>query len=136
MSERVDILVALNSETIDIHRGEVDPAGLIVFDRTKTKVDETGGGHFLDVPLERLATETGGDRLMSNSVAIGAVFGLIDYRLRTAISRPARGVWPTWRKDRGGQPGGSARRLRPRQAALHRRWIAPHSADESQAEGS
>jgi 2-oxoglutarate/2-oxoacid ferredoxin oxidoreductase subunit alpha len=81
VSEKVDILVALNSETIDIHRGEVDPAGFVVFDRTKTKVSETSGDHFLDVPLERLATETGGDRLMSNSVAVGAVFGLIDYDL-------------------------------------------------------
>lgn len=79
VSDRVDILIALNSETTDIHRGEVDPAGFIVCDREKTKVNETEDGRLLDIPLERLAIEKGGDRQTSNSVATGATVGLMHY---------------------------------------------------------
>ncbi|GAI46708.1 unnamed protein product, partial [marine sediment metagenome] len=36
--------------------------------------------HLLSVPLERLAREEGGNKLFSNSVAVGAALGVLDYR--------------------------------------------------------
>jgi 2-oxoglutarate ferredoxin oxidoreductase subunit alpha len=78
-SEKIDILIALNAETIDLHKGEMDPAGLVICDRGKLKTSDKNGDNFLDIPLERLAVEKGGDRLMSNTVTIGAVVGLINY---------------------------------------------------------
>jgi len=78
-SEKIDILIALNAETIDLHKGEMDPAGLVICDRGKLKTSDKNGDNLLDIPLERLAVEKGGDRLMSNTVTIGAVVGLINY---------------------------------------------------------
>jgi len=78
-SEKIDILIALNAETIDLHKGEMDAAGLVICDRGKLKTGDKNGDNFLDIPLERLAVEKGGDRLMSNIVTIGAVVGLINY---------------------------------------------------------
>ena len=37
----VDILIALNAETIDIHRKDLDPAGVIICDRERLKIGET-----------------------------------------------------------------------------------------------
>ncbi len=79
VSDKADILMAMNAETIDIHKGEMDAAGLVICDRGKLKIGEKNGDNLLDIPLERLAVEKGGDRLMSNTVTIGAVAGLINY---------------------------------------------------------
>lgn len=79
MSEKIHILIALNAETIDFHREEMDSMGLVLCDRSKFKTGEKNGDNLLDIPLERLAVDKGGDRLMSNTVTVGAVVGLINY---------------------------------------------------------
>ena len=70
ISEAVDILVALNKETIDLHRQEIRDGGVIIYDGEKIKGLE--GKNLLNVPADRLAKETAGDNLMSNTVALGA----------------------------------------------------------------
>ena len=47
--------------------------GVIIFDGEKIK--DVGGDSLFSVPLERLA----GDKLMSNTVALGAALGLVEY---------------------------------------------------------
>jgi 2-oxoglutarate ferredoxin oxidoreductase subunit alpha len=69
--EPVDILIALNKESIDLHQKEV--SGVIIYDGEKIK--DAGGDSLFSVPLESLA----GDKLMSNTVALGAALGLAKY---------------------------------------------------------
>ena len=78
LSEKLDILVALNKETIDLHRNELKSNGVIIFDQEQTKVEARGENYF-NVPLAKLAEETVKNKLMTNTVAVGAVVGLAGY---------------------------------------------------------
>jgi len=76
--EQVDLLIALNRESVDLHRGELSDGGIGVFDGGE---QEENRKDLVNVPLERLAEESAGDELMTNTVALGAALGLIDYGL-------------------------------------------------------
>jgi 2-oxoglutarate ferredoxin oxidoreductase subunit alpha len=78
--EKLDLLVALNRETVDLHRGEVTDGGVIIHDGEQTGIRRRGGSYF-SVPLEKIAVETGGNRVMTNTVAAGAVLGLTGFGL-------------------------------------------------------
>jgi len=89
VSDKTDILIALDTETIDIHKKDMDSAGLTICDRERLKIGSSNHDNILDIPMERLAVEKGGDRVMSNTVAIGALVGLIecDFDLLAAVLR-------------------------------------------------
>lgn len=72
----VDIIVALDRESIRLHEQELSSRGLIIYDAgaLKEKHDKPA---FLDIPFERLAVEHGGNRIMANTVATGAVLGML-----------------------------------------------------------
>jgi len=74
----VDILVAMNQESIDIHKNEMASIGVIVFDEGKAKAE---GFNTIGVPLDKLAEEKAGGKIMANTVALGAAFGLVRYDL-------------------------------------------------------
>jgi 2-oxoglutarate ferredoxin oxidoreductase subunit alpha len=76
--ESVDMLLALNQESIKLHRGKVGGGGVVVFDEEKVEDVQNGSGLF-GLPLARLAEEKAGNRLMANSVALGAAMGLVGY---------------------------------------------------------
>jgi 2-oxoglutarate/2-oxoacid ferredoxin oxidoreductase subunit alpha len=78
LSEELDILVALNKQTIDIHRPELNKNGLIIADTKIINIDSNEKDIF-DVPFEKLAMESSSNKLMSNSVALGAIAGLLNY---------------------------------------------------------
>lgn len=78
IAEQVDMLIALNKESIDLHRQELAPDGIIVFDGEKIK-DIAGDKNLFSVPLDKLAEESAGHRIMANAVAFGAVLGLVRY---------------------------------------------------------
>ena len=71
--ERLDILLALNEESITLHREEVIPGGVVVYD--SEKATESGGPDMVGMPIEKLA----GDKIMANTVALGAALGLMKY---------------------------------------------------------
>lgn len=79
-SESVDILIALDKSTIEIHKGEVTKDGVIIYDGEQIKAD-LSGDNFLNVPLQRIAEEKGGNKLFLNTVAVGAALGILDYDL-------------------------------------------------------
>ena len=80
ISESIDVLIALNAETMELHRGEVSGSGIIIHDGEQFTAAE-GEGELLSVPLRRLAVETGGAAVMANSVALGAGLGVVGYDL-------------------------------------------------------
>jgi 2-oxoglutarate ferredoxin oxidoreductase subunit alpha len=86
--EKVDILVALDKESIQYHEQELSEKGQIVYDSEalKQKHDKP---RFFDVPFTKLAVEKGGNKIMANTVAIGAVLGMLgmDLEAFTVIIR-------------------------------------------------
>ena len=78
LSENLDILIALNRETIDLHKDELKPGGVIIHDREQTKFEDDCTA-CLDVPLNRLAIEAAQNKIMTNTVAVGAAIGLTGY---------------------------------------------------------
>jgi 2-oxoglutarate ferredoxin oxidoreductase subunit alpha len=88
LSEELDILVALNKETIDLHSNELKSNGTVIFDQEQTKV-ELHGDNYLNVPLGRLAEDKVKNKLMTNTVAMGVAIGLsaYDFSLLAAVLR-------------------------------------------------
>lgn len=78
ISGNLDILIALNQETIDLHCGELNEGGVVIFDGEQIKTEDNDDVYFA-VPLARLADETTKNKLMTNTVAVGAVLGIVDY---------------------------------------------------------
>jgi 2-oxoglutarate/2-oxoacid ferredoxin oxidoreductase subunit alpha len=70
--EKVDLLVALNPETVALHKRELSAAGLAVVDRGF----ETTGDNCLQVPYAEL-----GEQQFSNVVALGVVSFLLGLQL-------------------------------------------------------
>lgn len=82
---KVQILVALNRETLDMHLAEVSSHGVIIFDTSdhtfaqfKPSSVKRRDVQLLGLPLETLAKSGGGQVLMRNTVALGASCALLD----------------------------------------------------------
>jgi 2-oxoglutarate ferredoxin oxidoreductase subunit alpha len=78
ISPELDLLVALNKETVDLHRRELGPGGVIIYDGGSTGI-EAAGKQYFDVPLLKLAESSAGNKIMANTVAAGAALGLVNY---------------------------------------------------------
>lgn len=79
IAEPVDVLIALNQESIDLHHEELSQRGVIVSDSDRAIISEKIKG--LSVPLSRLAEEKAGNKLMANTVALGAALGLVRFEI-------------------------------------------------------
>lgn len=80
--DAVDILVAMTEETVERHLDRMAKGGAIIHDeKWKVEIDRLNERGILDVPvpLEQIAEETGGDKLFTNSAAVGATAGLLRY---------------------------------------------------------
>ncbi|HLC86056.1 MAG TPA: 2-oxoacid:acceptor oxidoreductase subunit alpha [Candidatus Nanoarchaeia archaeon] len=76
-TDNYDILVALNKETIDLHKNEVTENGGIIYDNEETKLDDlVNGVRLFGVPLMKISREIAGERLLRNTVALGASVAL------------------------------------------------------------
>jgi len=72
----IDIIVALDKATIPVHREELSADGVIAYDGATLKETYDGPG-FLNIPFVDLALKHGGNRIMANVVATGAVIGML-----------------------------------------------------------
>jgi 2-oxoglutarate ferredoxin oxidoreductase subunit alpha len=72
----VDILVALDLTTIEIHQDSLAPGGLILHDPALTAKPFIGK-EFLPVPFAGIVERLGFDPIMANAAAVGAVLGLL-----------------------------------------------------------
>jgi len=79
LSESVDVLIAIDQNTIDRHHDEVKSDGVVIFDPDKVRIEDKKLKAF-GVPLEKLAQETASNKLMANSVAIGAAVAVGGYK--------------------------------------------------------
>jgi 2-oxoglutarate ferredoxin oxidoreductase subunit alpha len=81
ITEDVDILIALNMDSIELHQPDMVTQGIIIFDGEKIKGVSGDNGSLLSMPLEKMAEEKAGDKLMINTVALGAALSLVNYDL-------------------------------------------------------
>ncbi len=80
-TENIDILIALNQESIKKHLDEVNKKGIIIYDNENSKLD---GKDNIGIPLTTLAKESG-HILMRNVITVGAVLALTNSDLSIAI---------------------------------------------------
>jgi 2-oxoglutarate ferredoxin oxidoreductase subunit alpha len=78
--DRLDIIVALDNESIERYGDAVTDAGFFAYDSKSLKrtVDNL---RCIDIPFADLAKEHGGSTIMSNTVAVGAVLGMLGMQL-------------------------------------------------------
>ncbi len=72
----VDIVIALDRPSIANNIDRLTPGGIVVYDSSILK-EKHEGSRFLDIPFIDLATKGGGSRIMANTVATGAVLGML-----------------------------------------------------------
>ena len=104
--EKIDILVALDKESIEQHEKELSAIGQIIYDSTDLKIPKqvrnnlppnselsprrvaSGDStpNYLDIPFIKLAVESGGSKIMANTVATGAVLGMLGMDLDILIA--------------------------------------------------
>jgi 2-oxoglutarate/2-oxoacid ferredoxin oxidoreductase subunit alpha len=91
----VDILVALNRQTIDNHKDELAPNAAVIYDPDVVKIQEgeLSSQLLMPVPFVELTKQVGADRLMVNTVAVGASLGIFNnnYDVLQAILQDAFG---------------------------------------------
>ncbi|MDY0386736.1 MAG: 2-oxoacid:acceptor oxidoreductase subunit alpha [Methanolobus sp.] len=75
MTETVDILLALDAESITQHMSELKD-GVVIVDSDVIDVKENADAIF-HVPLLKIAKDVSGDKIYSNSVSMGAVIALL-----------------------------------------------------------
>lgn len=74
--DNIDIIVAFNKESVEQHEKELSEYGQIIYDSASLK-QKYEKPYFLDIPLASLAGEHGGSKIMANTVAVGAVLGML-----------------------------------------------------------
>ncbi len=80
MTNQVDLLIALDAESVSLHRHELVEGGLVIVDGDTVDL-EIDDKHIVDLPMKKLAVETGGKPLFSNTVALGFIAGLLELGL-------------------------------------------------------
>jgi 2-oxoglutarate/2-oxoacid ferredoxin oxidoreductase subunit alpha len=78
ISESLDILIALNRESLSMHCSELNKNGIAVSDEFRDP-DLSRQYNIIPIPLEDIAAEKAGNKLTSNSVAMGAAMGLAGF---------------------------------------------------------
>ena len=75
-SQRPDIAVTLDKNSIAIHKTQLSNRGIMVLDKQKFGISDEDPA-FFDAPLYNLANQIGGNELFVNSVSCGVVAGMI-----------------------------------------------------------
>ncbi len=82
LEKSVDLLVALNQETVERHKDDLTPGAAVLYDEEVVKLspEEFSPKEIKLYPLAlaKLAREAGGEKLMRNTVALGASLAIID----------------------------------------------------------
>ncbi|MBI3583711.1 MAG: 2-oxoacid:acceptor oxidoreductase subunit alpha [Nitrospinae bacterium] len=76
IKEDCNILVALDTNSVDVHRNEVPKGGAIIYDPHSTMVDSPDN-RFIPIPMNNLAKEFGSS-VLSNTISAGSILALLD----------------------------------------------------------
>ncbi len=115
-----DILVALDDDTVPLHIDELTEGAAIIYDPTDFDIADVEGVPdglcIIPVPLTDIIYEVGGQKIMRNIVALGAVLGHMGFPLSFLDASDRRAVLPQGARDRRGQQGVRQGRLRSRRS--------------------
>ncbi|MEM7813586.1 MAG: 2-oxoacid:acceptor oxidoreductase subunit alpha [Candidatus Aenigmatarchaeota archaeon] len=75
-ARNADVLVALNKETVELHAGELNKGASIVFD--PAACGEITAAKLCPVPFSRILSDLGAERIVANSIALGASAALLE----------------------------------------------------------
>jgi 2-oxoglutarate ferredoxin oxidoreductase subunit alpha len=82
-ADTIDLLLALNKETIHLHKHELVAGAGIIYDGDQITVTDEELGRddikLYPVPLRKIVKELEGPQIMENTVALGAAIALLDY---------------------------------------------------------
>jgi 2-oxoglutarate ferredoxin oxidoreductase subunit alpha len=82
-ADTIDLLIALNKETIHLHKHELVSGAGIIYDGDQITVTDEELGRddikLYPVPLRKIVKELEGPQIMENTVALGAAIALLDY---------------------------------------------------------
>ncbi|MHB8606284.1 MAG: 2-oxoacid:acceptor oxidoreductase subunit alpha [Thermoplasmatota archaeon] len=81
-----DILIALNTQTVDAHLPHLRPGGALIYDPAKVKVDPKSlpeGVKDCPMPLLKIAAEFSKNPILANAVALGATMQFIGASMDT-----------------------------------------------------
>jgi len=84
VSEKIDILVAFNLETIALHRHEVVPTGIIIYD--EELIQNLQDNNLLSIPADRLAQEATGGKQATNTVLLAAALAICGYEFKSFVN--------------------------------------------------
>ncbi len=82
-TDDLNLLLALNREAFESHSPLVDPGGGVVYDqemRVEAEQLTDRGIQAFSAPINEIAEEVGGNRLMANTAAVGVATGITDYQ--------------------------------------------------------
>lgn len=83
--KKVDLLVALTKETVDLHKKELKEGSGILYDNEKIIINEaeidTKKTVLLPVPFTKIIKDSGISSVMQNNIALGASAALLDFDL-------------------------------------------------------
>lgn len=74
----IDIIVAFDRDSVTLHEKELSKDGIIVYDSKLMKEGYTGP-EFLDIPFGEIAAGAGAGKIGANTVATGAVLGVLGF---------------------------------------------------------
>lgn len=81
-ADLIDLLIALNDDTITRHESELVPEGGVIYDGEQAKMTpQRGDLKLYSVPLRRIVQDLKGRLIMRNTVALGAAIALLNYDL-------------------------------------------------------
>ena len=73
--DKINILIAINQDAIDNQAAHLADKAVVIYDASKTNVDKLKGtdAKLIDVPMLDIVVKNGGDPILRNVVAIGAM---------------------------------------------------------------
>ncbi|MFW9928105.1 MAG: 2-oxoacid:acceptor oxidoreductase subunit alpha [Candidatus Thorarchaeota archaeon] len=81
--DRIDILIAIDTQTIEVHKRLMNPGGVIIYDDAKTKAENLPNNvRAVPIPLSEIAKSLKKPQVQ-NTVAIGAAMYFYDLPLKT-----------------------------------------------------
>lgn len=85
INKDINILIALNEETIRLHQEEVTYGGYIVYDENDCDIRDIRKArkdiNYVMVPFSKIISELGAPKVMVNNISLGASVALLNYDL-------------------------------------------------------
>jgi 2-oxoglutarate ferredoxin oxidoreductase subunit alpha len=89
-TDYADMLLALNQETITLHKDELNPGAAIIYDSDEIKLNpeefEKAGLKLFSVPLMKIVRDLKGQSIVRNSVISGVAVALVNYDIDVLLS--------------------------------------------------